>query len=218
MTLSKFKKMFSSCQQIYGVQEVHVQLIAKQLNVPVSDVVDFVLGSNGLVQYRMNQVNSGYSNQIMGNLYPGMLIVGVSSLVELNSSSVLYQNVNDPTLVIHLPKDLELDETPGTIDSDDLDIDLGLTGLSITSVSYAYTNNIENKVTIVLDGSPLSGSVKVRVPGTLIKKENETDPDFPDTDWIEFNVVSVGFDSFLFSQIWNAIDALDSRVDALENK
>ena len=78
MTHKQIYSAFQACKKIYGTQEVHVQLIAKQLGVTASKIIEHIEANPTLFVTRMNSINSGYENKVLGNEYPADCYLGVS--------------------------------------------------------------------------------------------------------------------------------------------
>ena len=95
-------KAFTKARMIYGCSAVHIQLIAKQLNVLASEVMDYILANPSLVFYEIKTQASGYSNPIMGNEYTGLYIKNVIALPWLTSESIIREGSDGATVVVKL--------------------------------------------------------------------------------------------------------------------
>ena len=196
MTHKQIYSAFQACKKIYGTQEVHVQLIAKQLGVTASEIIEHIEANPTLFVTRMNNINSGYENKVLGNEYPGLLVSSVSSLVWLTTSSVIREGDNGGTIV--------LTPSAGTFkastSTENWIIDAGTTGLTLASV-----NNGTATKTLTFTGTAYSGKLKIACKAAGVSGTS-------DTDYIEIDIVERNMSAADYSLIESDIDAIETTI------
>ena len=173
MTHKQIYSAFQACKKIYGTQEVHVQLIAKQLGVTASKIIEHIEANPTLFVTRMNSINSGYENKVLGNEYPGLLVSSVSSLVWLTTSSVIREGDNGGTIIL-TPSAGTFDDS---ISTENWIVDAGTTGLTLSSVNDGTTTK-----TLTFTGTAYSGKLKIACKAAGVSGTS-------DTDYIEIDIV-----------------------------
>lgn len=196
MTHKQIYSAFQACKKIYGTQEVHVQLIAKQLGVTASEIIEHIEANPTLFVTRMNNINSGYENKVLGNEYPGLLVSSVSSLVWLTTSSVIREGDNGGTIV--------LTPSAGTFkastSTENWIIDAGTTGLTLASV-----NNGTATKTLTFTGTAYSGKLKIACKAAGVSGTS-------DTDYIEIDIVERNMSAADYSLIESDIAAIETTI------
>lgn len=182
MTHKQIYSAFQACKKIYGTQEVHVQLIAKQLGVTASKIIEHIEANPTLFVTRMNSINSGYENKVLGNEYPGLLVSSVSSLVWLTTSSIIREGDNGGTIV--------LTPSAGTFkastDTTNWIVDAGTTGLTLDSV-----NNATATKTLTFTGTAYSGKLKIACKSAGVSGTSNTD--YVEIDIVERNMSAADY-------------------------
>jgi hypothetical protein len=196
MTHKQIYSAFQACKKIYGTQEVHVQLIAKQLGVTASEIIEHIEANPTLFVTRMNNINSGYENKVLGNEYPGLLVSSVSSLVWLTTSSVIREGDNGGTII--------LTPSAGTFNAStsaaNWIVDAGTTGLTLASV-----NGGTNTKTLTFTGTAYSGKLKIACKAAGVSGTS-------DTDCIEIDVVERNLSATDYSLVESDIDAIETAI------
>jgi len=197
MTHKQIYSAFQACKKIYGTQEVHVQLIAKQLGVTASEIIEHIEANPTLFVTRMNNINSGYENKVLGNEYPGLLVSSVSSLVWLTTSSVIREGDNGGTITITPVGDT----FKSSASTDNWVVDAGTTGLTLDSVGSGT-----NTKTLTFTGTAYAGTLKV-----YCKKAGLT-VGSNDSDMIEYGIVERNLSATDYSVIESDLNALETVV------
>lgn len=196
MTHKQIYSAFQACKKVYGTQEVHVQLIAKQLGVIASDVVEYIEANPTLFVTRMNNINSGYENKVLGNEYPGLLVSSVSSLVWLTASGIIREGDNGGEIV--------LTPSAGTFKSSTLTtnwiVDAGTTGLTLDSVSNGTTTK-----TLTFTGTAYSGKLKIACKTAGVSGTS-------DTDYVEIDIVERNMSAADYSALEADYSALETSL------
>ena len=196
MTHKQIYSAFQSCKKIYGTQEVHVQLIAKQLGVTASEIIEHIEANPTLFVTRMNSINSGYENKVLGNEYPGLLVSSVSSLVWLTTSSVIREGDNGGTIV--------LTPSAGTFkastSTENWIVDAGTTGLTL-----AFVNNATATKTLTFTGTAYSGKLKIACKAAGVSGASNT-------DYIEIDIVERNMSAADYSLIESDIAAIETTI------
>lgn len=196
MTHKQIYSAFQACKKIYGTQEVHVQLIAKQLGVIASEVVEYIEANPTLFVTRMNSINSGYENKVLGNEYPGLLVSSVSSLVWLTTSSIIREGDNGGTIV--------LTPSAGTFNASTSTanwiVDVGTTGLTLASV-----NNGTATKTLTFTGTAYSGKLKIACKAAGVSGTSNT-------DYVEIDIVERNMSAADYSALETAYSELEAAL------
>ena len=154
-------KSFTKSKLIYGCSAVHVQLVAKQLNILASEVMDYILANPALVSYEVKTHASGYSNPLIGNEYAGLYIRSVTPLPWLSTSSVIKEGDDGATVVVLL-EGCEFGEDKDVEDTKNWTIG-GLThGLTLDTI----TKDEDNQCTLTFTGTAKLGDLTI-----MAKKE-----------------------------------------------
>lgn len=197
MTHKQIYSAFQACKKIYGTQEVHVQLIAKQLGVTASKIIEHIEANPTLFVTRMNSINSGYENKVLGNEYPGLLVSSVSSLVWLTTSSIIREGDDGGTIV--------LTPSAGTfnasISAANWIVDAGTTGLTLASV-----NNATATKTLTFTGTAYSGKLKIACKAAGVSGTS-------DTDYVEIDIVERNMSAADYSALETALVPVFAIVD-----
>lgn len=196
MTHKQIYSAFQACKKVYGTQEVHVQLIAKQLGVIASEVVEYIEANPTLFVTRMNNINSGYENKVLGNEYPGLLVSSVSSLVWLTTSSIIREGDNGGTIV--------LTPSAGTFGASTSNanwiVDAGTTGLTLDSV-----NNGTSTKTLTFIGTAYSGKLKIACKAAGVSGTS-------DTDYVEIDIVERNMSAADYSLVESDIASIETVI------
>lgn len=196
MTHKQIYSAFQACKKVYGTQEVHVQLIAKQLGVIASEVVEYIEANPTLFVTRMNNINSGYENKVLGNEYPGLLVSSVSSLVWLTTSSIIREGDNGGTIV--------LTPSAGTFkastDTTNWIVDAGTTGLTLASV-----NNATATKTLTFTGTAYSGKLKIACKAAGVSGTS-------DTDYVEIDIVERNMSAADYSLVESDLASIETAI------
>lgn len=196
MTHKQIYSAFQACKKIYGTQEVHVQLIAKQLGIIALDVVEYIEANPTLFVTRMNNINSGYENKVLGNEYPGLLVSSVSSLVWLTTSSIIREGDDGGTIV--------LTPSAGTFKNSTSTanwiVDAGTTGLTLASVNNGTTTK-----TLTFTGTAYSGKLKIACKADGVSGESNT-------DYIEIDIVERNMSVVDYSLIESNLAAIETTI------
>jgi hypothetical protein len=197
MTHKQIYSAFQACKKIYGTQEVHVQLIAKQLGVTASEIIEHIEANPTLFVTRMNSINSGYENKVLGNEYPGLLVSSVSSLVWLTTSSVIREGDNGGTITITPAGDT----FKSSASTDNWVVDAGTTGLTLDSVGSGT-----NTKTLTFTGTAYAGTLRV-----YCKKSGLT-VSSNDSDMIEYRIVERNLSATDYSLVESDIAAIKTAI------
>lgn len=196
MTHKQIYSAFQACKKIYGTQEVHVQLIAKQLGIIASEVVEHIEANPTLFVTRMNNINSGYENKVLGNEYPGLLVSSVSSLVWLTTSSIIREGDNGGTIVLTPSAGTFKNSTSIT----NWIVDAGTTGLTLASVDSAT-----NTKTLTFTGTAYSGKLKIACKAAGVSGTS-------DTDYVEIDVVERNMSAADYSLVESDLAAIETAI------
>ncbi len=205
MTHKQIYSAFQACKKIYGTQEVHVQLIAKQLGVTASKIIEHIEANPTLFVTRMNSINSGYENKVLGNEYPGLLVSSVSSLVWLTTSSIIREGDNGGEIV--------LTPSAGTFTNStavaNWIIDAGTTGLTLDSVNTATATK-----TLTFTGTAYSGKLKIACKAAGVSGTSNTD--YIEIDIVERNMSAADYSALEASlvPVFAIVDMSASGTDA----
>jgi hypothetical protein len=184
---------FNSCKKIYGLSEVHVQLIAKQLGVLAKDVVDVIDANPTLYTIRMNPVNSNYSNPVSGTEFSGLIVTGITAIPYLTTSSVIREGDNGGTIVL----------TPSTstftssTSASNWTVSVGTTGLTLSAVGTGTATKV-----LTFTGTAKPGTISIKCKSTGITSGVASDTYY-------FDVPELNFD-------YSTLSAIESRVTGLE--
>jgi hypothetical protein len=184
---------FNQCKKIYGVTEVHVQLIAKQLGVLAGDVIDVIDANSSLYATRMNSANSNYTSNVSGSEYAGMIVTGITAIPYLSTKSIIREADNGGTIVL----------TPSTstfansTSTENWTVDVGLTGLTLVSVNAGTATK-----TLTFTGTAKPGTISIKCKAAGIKSGVASDT-------LYFDVPEINFD-------YTTLSAIEARVTDLE--
>jgi len=154
-------KAFNRCQQIYGITEVHVQLIAKQLGVLASDVIDVINDNSSLYATKMNAANSVYSSKILGDEFGGLIITKITTIPYLTGVTSIREGSDGGTIAL-TPQG---DTFSASTSIGNWTVDVGQTGLTLASVNSATaTKTLTFTGTAGLAGTVNSDTVYIDIP------------------------------------------------------
>ena len=163
-------KSFTKSKLIYGCSAVHVQLVAKQLNILASEVMDYILANPALVSYEVKTHASGYSNPLIGNEYAGLYIRSVTPLPWLSTSSVIKEGDDGATVVVLL-EGCEFGEDEDVEDTKNWTIG-GLThGLTLDTI----TKDEDNQCTLTFTGTAKLGDLTIMVDKEALTADTDSD-------------------------------------------
>ena len=157
---------FEACKQIYGSNEIHVQLIAKQLNVLAIEVVKYLDNNPTLATTRM------LDKPTITN-YAGLIVKSVTQLPCFTTDTVVLEGDSGAVITLTPVGDTVKTSTSTA----NWTIDSGTTGLSLASVNsgtatkaltftgtvYAGTLSIVCKATGMTSGV-ISDEIKIVIP------------------------------------------------------
>ena len=193
---------FNQCKKIYGVTEVHVQLIAKQLGVLAGEVIDVIDANSSLYSTRMNPANSNYTSNVSGSEYAGMIVTGITTIPYLSTSSVIREADNGGTIVL-TPSTSTFKNSTST---DNWIVDVGLTGLTLASV-----NNQTATKTLTFTGTAHPGTISIKCKSTGI-----TSGVASDTIYIDIAALRVDYSAI--SNIAAGVTAIEGDVETLQGE
>lgn len=151
---------FRACKQIYGIDRVHVNLIAKQLGVLAIDVITYINNNPTLVDTRFEAANSGFVKPDTTN-YPGVYVTGVSSVPFISTVSRPKVGETGATIVLTLSGDT-FTAAAGTITN--FTIDAGTTGLTLST----STKDSNTQVTLVFTGTVGLGTLSIKAKAAAL--------------------------------------------------
>jgi hypothetical protein len=151
---------FRACKQIYGVDRVHVNLIAIQLNVLAIDVITYINNNPTLVNTRFEAANSGFVKPETAN-YPGTYVTGVTLIPFISTVSVPKVGEDGATIVLTLSGDTFV-EAAETITN--FTVDAGTTGLTLST----STKDSDTQVTLVFTGTVGAGTLSIGATATAL--------------------------------------------------
>jgi hypothetical protein len=192
---------FNQCKKIYGVTEVHVQLIAKQLGVLAGDVIDVIDANSSLYATRMNSANSNYTSNVSGSEYAGMIVTGITAIPYLSTKSIIREADNGGTIVLTPSTSTFTNSTA----AGNWTVDVGLTGLTLASV-----NNLTATKTLTFTGTAKPGTISIKCKADGIKSGVASDT-------LYFNVPEINFDYTTLSAIEARVTAAEADIDDLES-
>ena len=151
---------FRACKQIYGVDRVHVNLIAIQLNVLAIDVITYINNNPTLVNTRFEAANSGFVKPETTN-YPGTYVTGVTLIPFISTVSVPKVGEDGATIVLTLSGD-KFATAAGT--TTNFTVDAGTTGLTLST----STKDSDTQVTLVFTGTVGAGTLSIKASATAL--------------------------------------------------
>jgi hypothetical protein len=184
---------FNSCKKIYGLSEVHVQLIAKQLGVLAKEVVDVIDANPTLYTTRMNPVNSNYSNAVSGNEFAGLIVTAITAIPYLTTSSVIREADSGGTITL-IPSTSTF--TSSTSAANWI-INAGTTGLTLSAVGAGTATKV-----LTFTGTAKPGTISIQCKASGMASGVASDTYY-------FDVPELNFD-------YSTLSAIESRVAGLE--
>ena len=151
---------FRACKQIYGIDRVHVNLIAIQLGVLAIDVITYINDNPTLVGTRFEAANSGFVKPETVN-YPGVYVTSVTSIPFISTVSVPKVGEDGATIVLTLSGDTFV-EAAETIAN--FTVDVGTTGLTLST----STKNSNTQTTLVFTGTVEVGTLSIKATATAL--------------------------------------------------
>lgn len=151
---------FRACKQIYGVDRVHVNLIAIQLGVLAIDVITYINDNPTLVGTRFEAANSGFVKPETVN-YPGIYVTSVTSIPFISTVSTPKVGETGATIVLTLSGDT-FATAAGTITN--FTVDAGTTGLTLST----STKDSNTQVTLVFTGTVGVGTLSIKATATAL--------------------------------------------------
>lgn len=153
MNLKQLYIGFMRAKYVYGHNPIHVQLVARQMNVLAGEVVDFILANPTYVSTRYISPNENISNIVMGNEYAGLYVVNVTPIAFISTVSVIREGDSGGTITLAIENDTF---TNSTITSN-WTIDAGNTGLTLASVDSGTTSKI-----LTFTGTTKTGVISIQ--------------------------------------------------------
>lgn len=151
---------FRACKQIYGIDRVHVNLIAIQLGVLAIDVITYINDNPTLVGTRFEAANSGFVKPETVN-YPGVYVTSVTSIPFISTVSTPKVGETGATIVLTLSGDT-FATAAGTITN--FTVDVGTTGLTLST----STKDSNTQVTLVFTGTVELGTLSIKATATAL--------------------------------------------------
>lgn len=151
---------FCACKQIYGIDRVHVNLIAIQLGVLAIDVITYINNNPTLVGTRFEAANSGFVKPETVN-YPGVYVTSVTSIPFISTVSTPKVGETGATIVLTLSGDT-FATAAGTITN--FTVDAGTTGLTLST----STKDSNTQATLVFTGTVDVGTLSIKATATAL--------------------------------------------------
>lgn len=195
---------FRACKQIYGIDRVHVNLIAKQLGVLAIDVITYINDNPTLVDTRFEAANSGFVKPDTTN-YPGVYVTGVSSVPFISTVSRPNVGETGATIVLTLSGDTFHATAAGT--TSNYTIDAGTTGLTLSTA----TRNSTTQVTLVFTGTVGLGTLSIKAKAAALTGTVASDIvylDMTDPAFTASTLAGVNADIVALENAMQAINAI----------
>lgn len=199
---------FRACKQIYGIDRVHVNLIAKQLGVLAIDVITYINNNPTLVDTRFEAANSGFVKPDTTN-YPGVYVTGVSSVPFISTVSRPKVGETGATIVLTLSRDTFHDTAAGT--TTNYTIDAGTTGLTLSTA----TRNSTTQVTLVFTGTVGLGTLSIKAKAAALTGTVASDIvylDMTDPAFTASTLAGVNADIVALENAMQAINAITTTT------
>ncbi|MDY0387402.1 MAG: hypothetical protein RBT65_09805 [Methanolobus sp.] len=190
---------FRACKQIYGIDRVHVNLIAIQLGVLAIDVITYINNNPTLVNTRFEAANSGFVKPETAN-YPGVYVTDVASIPFISTVSVPKVGEDGATIVLTLSGDT-FAAAAGTIAN--FTVDAGTTGLTLST----STKDSDTQATLVFTGTIDVGTLSIRATATALTGTVAS-------DIVYLDMVDPTFTASTLTKVNADIVALESAVGA----
>ena len=204
-------KSFTKSKLIYGCSAVHVQLVAKQLNILASEVMDYILANPALVSYEVKTHASGYSNPLIGNEYAGLYIRSVTPLPWLSTSSVIKEGDDGATVVVLL-EGCEFGEDKDVEDTKNWTIG-GLThGLTLDTI----TKDEDNQCTLTFTGTAKLGDLTIMAKKEALIANTDSDVLTVPVSAVTLDYATVQSILARLDLIEGTLDDIDSTISALD--
>lgn len=187
-------------KMVYGQSELHVQLIAKQMGVLASEIIEYILANPTLVNSRFIGAGQGSPNPAMGEEYSGTYISNVTLLPYLETKSKIVEGANGGTIVVTL--------TGGTFETaagtaSNWTVDVGLTGLTFASVA----KNSSSQCTLTFTGTATLGTISIMA-------ENAATTASVDSAELSFDITSASLDYATVTDLVSRLSILETVVGA----
>lgn len=199
---------FRACKQIYGIDRVHVNLIAKQLGVLAIDVITYINNNPTLVDTRFEAANSGFVKPDTTN-YPGVYVTGVSSVPFISTVSRPKVGQTGATIVLTLSGDTFHETAAGT--TTNYTIDAGTTGLTLSTA----TRNSTTQVTLVFTGTVGLGTLSIKAKAAALTGTVASDIvylDMTDPAFTASTLAGVNADIVALENAMQAINAITTTT------
>lgn len=199
---------FRACKQIYGIDRVHVNLIAKQLGVLAIDVITYINNNPTLVDIRFEAANSGFVKPDTTN-YPGVYVTGVSSVPFISTVSRPKVGETGATIVLTLSGDTFHETAAGT--TTNYTIDAGTTGLTLSTA----TRNSTTQVTLVFTGTVGLGTLSIKAKAAALTGTVASDIvylDMTDPAFTASTLAGVNADIVALENAMQAINAITTTT------
>ena len=187
-------------KMVYGQNELHVQLIAKQMGILASEIIEYILANPTLVNSRFICAGQGSPNPAMGEEYAGTYISSVTLLPYLETESKIVEGANGGTIVVTL--------TGGTFETvagtaSNWTVDVGLTGLTFASVA----KNSASQCTLTFTGTAALGTISIMAENAAITAS-------VDSAELSFDITSASLDYATVTDLVTRLSALELVVGA----
>jgi hypothetical protein len=187
-------------RMVYGHNELHIQLVAKQMGVLASDIAEYLIANPTLVTHREVIAGQGNPNPAMGEEYSGTYISNVTLLPYLETESKIVEGANGGTIVVTL--------TGGTFETaagtaSNWTVDVGLTGLTFASVA----KNSSSQCTLTFTGTAALGTISIMA-------ENAATTASVDSDTLSFDITAASLSYATVTSLITRLSALESVVGA----
>ena len=187
-------------KMVYGQSELHVQLIAKQMGILASEIIEYILANPTLVNSRFIGAGQGSPNPAMGEEYSGTYLSNVILLPYLETESKIVEGANGGTIVVTL--------TGGTFETaagtaSNWTVDVGLTGLTFASVA----KNSASQCTLTFTGTAALGTISIMAENAAISAS-------VDSDTLSFDITSASLNYATVTDLVTRLSILETVVGA----
>lgn len=187
-------------KMVYGQSELHVQLIAKQMGVLASEIIEYILANPTLVNSRFIGEGQGSPNPAMGKEYAGTYISSVTLLPYMETESKIVQGASGGTIVVTITG-ATFETAAGT--GTNWTIDTGLTGLSFDSV----VKDSASQCTLTFTGTAALGTISIIAENAAITAS-------VDSAKLSFDITSASLDYATVTDLVSRLSILETVVGA----
>lgn len=170
ITNKQIREALRFCRVIYGHQEIHVQLIAKQLGCLAIEVARWLENNAVLATTRFVRPSDPSPFLGLGAEYPGTYVEDIVHLPYLTTDSVIAVGESGGTIAATLVDDKFTADGVTTVTN--WAVDVGETGLTLGSVARTS----DTVATLTFTGTAKAGVITIK-PKAVILDECEHDGD-----------------------------------------